>query len=119
MKEHYVLIHHNFSRTIQSLSRKLEFNMKHIFILTIALFFSGITIAQPFTHQDTLRGSVTPERAWWDLSYYDLAFEFDIAKKSIKGTNTIYFFVTIPQQVMQIDLQEPMAIKQVDYKGQN
>ena len=22
-----------------------------------------------FTHQDTLRGSITPERAWWDLTY--------------------------------------------------
>jgi len=87
-------------------------------ILLSIILTNNNSSAQPFTHQDTLRGSVTPERAWWDLSYYDLAFEFDIAKKSIKGTNTIYFFVTIPQQVMQIDLQEPMAIKEVDYKGQ-
>jgi aminopeptidase N len=74
--------------------------------------------AQTFTRQDTLRGSVSPERAWWDLSYYDLAIDFDISNKSIKGTNTIYFFVTIPQQVMQIDLQEPLKITHVDYKGQ-
>ena len=25
-----------------------------------------------FTHQDTLRGSITKERAWWDLKYYHL-----------------------------------------------
>jgi len=91
--------------------------MKYFLAIAICVFLHPQISAQPFSRQDTLRGSVTPERAWWDLSYYDLAFEFDISKKSIKGTNTIYFFVTIPQQVMQIDLQEPLAIKQVDYKG--
>ena len=25
-----------------------------------------------FTRQDTLRGTITPERAWWDLTYYHL-----------------------------------------------
>jgi len=24
------------------------------------------------TRQDTLRGSITPEREWWDLTYYHL-----------------------------------------------
>jgi hypothetical protein len=28
-----------------------------------------------FTRQDTLRGSITPERAWWDLTYYHLIFQ--------------------------------------------
>lgn len=88
-----------------------------IFIIT-ALFVTLQVSAQPFTHQDTLRGSVTPERAWWDLSYYDLAIDVDVEGKSLRGSNTIYFFVIIPQQVMQIDLQEPLAITNVDYKGQ-
>lgn len=74
--------------------------------------------AQPFTHQDTLRGSITPERAWWDLIYYDLSIEVDIAGKALKGMNTIHFFVTAAQQVMQIDLQEPLNITRVDFKGQ-
>lgn len=90
--------------------------MKHI--LTFGLWVTfGIISAQPFTHQDTLRGSITPERVWWDLNYYDLAVEVDFENKSIKGTNTIFFYVTIPQQRMQIDLQEPMAITEVVYKG--
>ena len=25
-----------------------------------------------FTHADTLRGSITPERAWWDVLRYDI-----------------------------------------------
>lgn len=92
--------------------------MKKFLTLGWLLFVHLCVIAQPFTHQDTLRGSITPERAWWDLSYYDLAIDVDVEAKSLKGTNTIYFFVIIPQQVMQIDLQEPLAITHVDYKGQ-
>ncbi|HKB45279.1 MAG TPA: hypothetical protein VKC90_12850, partial [Chitinophagaceae bacterium] len=41
------------------------------------------SLAQPlskktvFTHQDTLRGSITPERAWWDVLRYDLSITPD------------------------------------------
>lgn len=56
-----------------------------------AIFITLQANAQPFTRQDTLRGSITPERAWWDLSYYDLAIDVDVEGKSLKGTNTIYF----------------------------
>ena len=38
-----------------------------------------------FTKQDTLRGSVTPEREWWDLTYYHLNISINPEKKSIKG----------------------------------
>lgn len=92
--------------------------MKKFLTLGGFLFVQLCVFAQPFTRQDTLRGSITPERAWWDLSYYDLAIDVDVEGKSLKGTNTIYFFVIIPQQVMQIDLQEPLVITHVDYKGQ-
>ncbi len=88
-----------------------------IAIYSLLFIFSEIH-GQTFTRQDTLRGSITPERAWWDLNYYDLAIDFNIENKSIKGINTIYFQVITPQQVMQIDLQEPLTITQVDYKNQ-
>lgn len=74
--------------------------------------------AQSFTRQDSLRGSITPERAWWDLTYYNLAIDFDISQKSIAGTNTIHFKVLQSHPVMQIDLQEPLTIDHVDYQGQ-
>ena len=42
-------------------------------ILTTLLFLVPIIIfSQNFTRQDTLRGSITPQRAWWDLTYYHL-----------------------------------------------
>lgn len=93
--------------------------MKCFMVCLCMIALTGTLSAQTFTHQDTLRGSVTPQRAWWNLNYYDLAIDFDIANKSIKGTNTIWFFVVIPEQVMQIDLQEPLVITAVDYKGQS
>jgi aminopeptidase N len=92
--------------------------MKSIFIITICGLLYGASFAQPFTHQDTLRGSITPERAWWDLKYYDLSIDIDIANKFIKGSNTIAFEVIKTGQTMQIDLQEPLAITAIDYHGQ-
>ncbi len=65
---------------------------------------------QKFTHQDTLRGSITPEREWWDLSYYHLDIEVDPDKKFIKGKNTIQYKVLYPHSVLQIDLQSPLKI---------
>ncbi|WP_339697564.1 M1 family metallopeptidase [uncultured Marixanthomonas sp.] len=73
--------------------------------------FIGITsFAQEFTHQDTLRGSVTPERAWWDLQHYELNVEVFPSEKSIKGTNTVTYTVLENNDMMQIDLQPPMSL---------
>jgi len=68
---------------------------------------------RPFTHQDTLRGSVTPERAWWDLNYYHLDVTVTPSDSTLKGNNTIRYRVTKPFQIMQVDLQEPMQILKV------
>ena len=87
-----------------------------LILLTLSCF--GRVNAQPFTRQDTLRGSVTPERLWWDLKYYDLAIDFDIANKSLKGSNTVYFDIVQFGQIMQIDLREPLQITRVEHKSQ-
>ncbi len=91
--------------------------MKTFLTITCCLVMKYLSIAQPLTHQDTLRGSITPERAWWDLTYYDLAIDFDVEHKSLSGTNTIAFKVLHPHQLMQIDLQEPLKITQAKFKG--
>ena len=72
---------------------------------------------QKFTHQDTLRGSVTKERAWWDLSYYHLQVKVNPVDSSLTGRNTIRYRVLKPYQVMQIDLQEPMHLIGVTQDG--
>lgn len=63
-----------------------------------------------FTRQDSLRGSITPERSWWDLTYYHLDVTVNPDKKFIKGKNTVQYKVLKPYQVLQIDLQPPLKI---------
>ncbi|PXY47300.1 M1 family metallopeptidase [Flavobacterium hydrophilum] len=70
-----------------------------------------------FTHQDTLRGSITRERAWWDLKYYHLDVKVNPEDKTISGSNTIRYTVLNEYRKMQIDLQEPMQIYRVTQDG--
>ncbi len=63
-----------------------------------------------FTRQDTLRGSITPERAWWDLNYYHLDITVNPKTQYIKGKNTIHYTIINPYQILQIDLQPPMKL---------
>ncbi|AGC76961.1 peptidase M1-like protein [Nonlabens dokdonensis] len=90
-----------------------------IIIAAVLLGSSQITNAQllqnkkQFTRQDSLRGSITPERVWWDLVRYDLDVKVEPEKKFISGSNTVTYTVLESQQVMQIDLQEPMKITKV------
>ena len=65
--------------------------------------------------QARLRGSITPERDWWDLQHYHLSVEFIPETKRIKGTNKITFKTLKPRQRMQIDLQPPLNIDEVKY----
>jgi aminopeptidase N len=70
-----------------------------------------------FTHQDTLRGSITKERAWWDLKYYHLDIKVNPSEKTITGSNTVRYTVLSDYNKMQIDLQEPMQIYKVTQDG--
>src|SRR5690554_3886195 len=87
------------------------------------LFFLFLSISlcsfsqESFTRADTLRGSITPERAWWDVTYYDLKVTVNPKEKSIEGSNTITYKVLAPMDVMQIDLQPPMKIDRVIQDG--
>jgi len=74
-------------------------------------------IRQGYTRQDSLRGSITPERSWWDLLHNDLKVEVDISERSINGSNTITYRVLESQDLLQIDLQPPMKIDKVTQEG--
>jgi aminopeptidase N len=93
------------------------------FFLTLTcLLISGSFFAQTpepvFTLDDTLRGSITPERAWWDLTFYDLKVKVDPAEKSISGSNEIRYKVLTSNKLLQIDLQPPLKIERVEQNGQ-
>ncbi|MCB0666746.1 MAG: M1 family metallopeptidase [Saprospiraceae bacterium] len=76
-----------------------------------SLFFEG------FTRADTLRGSITPERQWWDLIKYELSIRIEPDKKYIEGANLIHYVVLQPASTMQIDLQSPLTINRVTQNG--
>ncbi len=86
-----------------------------LLLLSISLAFNSYS--QEFTRADTLRGSITPERAWWDVTYYDLKVSVNPLEKTIEGNNTITYKVLKPNDVMQIDLQAPMKIDSIFQDG--
>jgi len=93
--------------------------MKKLF-LTIGLILVVLGIsAQEFTEQDTLRGSITPERAWWDLSYYHLDIEVIPDEKFISGSNLVGYKVLEEQKILQLDLQPPLKIEKVTQDGKS
>lgn len=71
------------------------------------------------SRQDSLRGSITPERAWWDLQYYDLNITPDIRDSTLKGENTMVYRVLKEGGRMQIDLQVPMRLEKVMQDGKD
>lgn len=73
----------------------------------------------PFTHADTLRGSITPQRAWWDVAFYDLHVGVNPSDSSISGYNRITYRVLAPAQEMQIDLMTPLEVDSMVQAGRS
>ncbi|MFL2607770.1 MAG: M1 family metallopeptidase [Flavobacteriaceae bacterium] len=102
---------------------KKKLKSKSIFIFSF--FFTYFTIFGQglmeekvnTTREDTLRGSITEERSWWDLTYYHLDIKVLPEKKFISGSNTVGYKVLENKKLMQIDLQQPMLITSVTSKG--
>lgn len=81
----------------------------------ILLFFTSFSFGQNFTKRDTLLGSNTMYRDFWDVKKYEVEIEANYAKKSIRGKNKISFDIIkdITNPVFQIDLQSPMDFDEV------
>jgi len=73
---------------------------------------------ETFTYADTLRGTLLPERTWFDVIYYDLNIAVNPQEKSLSGFNDIYFKVLRSQNIMQLDLYENMKVDSIVYNGQ-
>ena len=95
--------------------------MRKLKIIALALFLQLPVVAhvlaqtENITPQERLRGSVTPEREWWDLLHYDLQVEFILERRRLIGSNTITFKTLKPGNKMQIDLQPPLAITKITH----
>jgi aminopeptidase N len=90
-----------------------------LLLLLTALFLAKDSTAQltsaasRFDRMDTLRGSVGPYRAWWNVTYYDISIKPDLTARQIQGTTIIAFTATAEGQRMQIDLQEPLTVDSI------
>jgi aminopeptidase N len=90
-------------------------------IILFTLLIPFLCKAQPatrnktFTHVDTVRGSITPERAWWDVLRYDITVKPDFISKSTMGKNIITYKVLNDHHpdVMQIDLKDTLNIDSI------
>jgi aminopeptidase N len=100
--------------------------MKKLFFLITSYSLLNVQCtAQPlnqkgkFTHQDTLRGTIGPEREWWDVLHYDVHVTPDYDAKSITGETTIQYKVVKDNysDYLQIDLQQPLKIDTIYYDG--
>lgn len=98
---------------------------KQLGVVFISLFlFNGVKAQgllkekeNSFTRQDSLRGSITKERAWWDVKNYHLDIKVNPVDSTITGSNTIVYKVLLEHNNMQIDLQNPMEIYKVIQDG--
>ncbi|TCD10520.1 M1 family peptidase [Pedobacter frigidisoli] len=91
-----------------------------LLLLTLNNRLQAQTEIPAYTLADTLRGSLNPERTWWDVQRYELYIKPDYKDKSIVGSNTIAYKVVkanTGSTKMQIDLQEPLIIDSVLYNG--
>lgn len=95
-----------------------------------------------YSRADSLRGGVTAERAWWDLTHYHLQIAVDIEARALSGTNRMTYCVreSLDEQTarlmkrsgvnaadvdvalkagrLQIDLQAPMRLVSARQSGQ-
>lgn len=94
--------------------------MKYLTHFLLLFLLSNPVISnaqQAFTRIDSLSGSITPERSWWDLTYYHLDVEVLPDQKFISGSVTVQYIVLTEGDLMQIDLQEPLSISKVLQNG--
>jgi aminopeptidase N len=90
-----------------------------LLVLLAGICCSEIAFAQlmeqqaTFTRADSLRGSLTPARTCYDVTYYHLDVKIDPRKKSIEGSNTIMFDIKEGTRMIQVDLFENMIIDRI------
>ena len=88
--------------------------------LCILLFlFTCLGISQNFTRTDSIFGSITPQRAWWDLKHYDLDVSVFPERREITGTNTVTYTALDTGDELQLDLQAPMKLLSATQDGQS
>lgn len=101
--------------------------MKKLFaLLGLLIFISnnssaqlGTGLQEKYSRKDSLRGTLSPERANYDVTFYNLDLKIDIENKYISGSNIIQFKVLKNLPVLQFDLFDNLKINSVEWNGKN
>jgi len=89
---------------------------KRFFTTLLLLLFAAGSYAQEypaFTHADTLRGMLTPERKCYRVFFYDLHLAINIDEHSIAGYNEIAYKAVNDFSKMQVDLFSNMIVDSI------
>lgn len=89
-----------------------------LWTLILTLFAGASLQAQPFTRADTLRGTLSPLRSCFDVTFYDLEIKLEPKLKRIAGRNIIHFRAEATFDQLQLDLFENMDLVEVKWRGQ-
>ncbi|HET7274241.1 MAG TPA: M1 family metallopeptidase [Longimicrobiaceae bacterium] len=90
-----------------------------VLLLILPLSLAGAQDSARFTRADSIRGSITPERAWWDVEFYDLHVRISPSDSSISGYNGITYRILDSAEEMQIDLMMPLVVDSMLQDGQS
>ena len=86
-------------------------------LFTVFIAFASTAQNQIFTMDDSLRGQITAERSWWDVSYYHLNMNVDPEQRRLEGNVVVRYKVLKSDQILQVDLQPPLVIDSVLQDG--
>jgi aminopeptidase N len=92
---------------------------KIISICLLSLIVLTTQAQHTFNHDDTLRGTISPIRDWFDITKYDITVQPDFNSKTIQGHTEWTFKVVKQAQQMQIDLQQPLIIDSIIFQNKS
>ena len=82
-------------------------------LLLVSVLFSSMLTAQADKRSNQLFEQVSVYRSWWDLKQYNLELFIDPENHFISGSNRITFTAIDTQNLLQLDLQQPMRIDSI------
>ncbi len=93
--------------------------------LLLGLFLCTCAPAQDFfahrvfTVQDSLRGTLGPSRANYDVTYYELHLDVDVVDHVIEGWVDMDYTILGDLPLLQLDLYENLQIDGIEQEGQD
>jgi len=88
------------------------------FLATNMLNAQLLEAEDEYNRGDTLRGTLSEIRSWFDVYHYNLHITINPDEQTIAGYNDVNFKVLKPNQTMQLDLFDNMNIDKIVMDGE-